>query len=204
VATLYEAPEKGDIRHAHKLQQENKQKAEKALTVVGDQKPAILTLVNEERHELLGEGEWDLRGEVGINVNDEEAGGHLNGDLRDLAIGQDGLDAGGHFWHIKVLDFHEFVEGVVGPHEKDDLPLNRSHHEDGALGADDRVVGAVLGLPDLDEGILLLALLGLLLLNGLQPVHSDVTVAPADAHENSIVLKHGNHVKFRLFFVASH
>ena len=92
--------------------------------------------MDEQGHKLLTEGKGNLSGIVGIHVDDDETGGHLDGEPRDLAVCDDGFHAGGHLRDVKVLDFHELVEGVVGPHEKDDLPLDGGNHEDGALGVD--------------------------------------------------------------------
>ena len=66
-------------------------------------------------------------------------------------------------------------------------------------------MGAVFGLPDLDEGVLLLALLVcLLLFQGLQAVHPDVAMAAADADQHPIVIKYSDGVKFRALFMTGH
>lgn len=166
----------------------------------------LVALMQEQGGHPSAVRERNLCGVVGLNVDDEEAGGHLDGELGDLAVCEDRLHSAGILWHVKVLDLHELVEGVVSPHEEDDLLPDAGDHEGRAPGVNNRVVEAALGLPDLDVWILLRPELGvgLLLGQGLQTVHPNVAVAPADAHQNTIVLQHGDGDEFRLWHQSRH
>lgn len=111
-----------------------------AHTVVSNEDSSILlAAVDEQGNDLIGEGEGNLGWEVGVHINENEAGRGLDAEVADLSIGcYNWFHTGGDLRDIEIFDFHELVEWVICPHEEDDLPLDGGNHEDSSLGANCR------------------------------------------------------------------
>jgi len=114
----------------------NEENEKRLRTVVNDKKSSVFTAMNEKGNNFLRERERNFRWEVGVDVDQNEARGCLNTKVADLPLRQNWLHTRGDLRDIKVLDFHELVEGIVGPHEEDDLPFDRGDHENGSPGSD--------------------------------------------------------------------